>query len=137
MNEYPFFENAYFIIGTAYAGKSTMVKELAGKHKGIACTENYHDDYPEELDMEEFPCLTYTRDLKDWPDPEKQFLYKLIMEEPDPEYALLNYRKGLELINSKEAYDKLLNSGFNVILRDENRTIEETLVLAEKTLGLV
>ena len=214
MNEYPFFENAYFIIGTAYAGKSTMVKELAGKHKGIACTENYHDDYPEELDMEEFPCLTYTRDLKDWhdfirrtpeeykawidgvrkeceiielrmlpeicsqgkpvfvdtniridtlkkitpedhvlvmladhmisvnrfferPDPEKQFLYKLIMEEPDPEYALLNYRKGLELINSKEAYDKLLNSGFNVILRDENRTIEETLALAEKTLGLV
>ena len=59
------------------------------------------------------------------------------MEEPDPEYALLNYRKGLELINSKEAYDKLLNSGFNVILRDENRTIEETLALAEKTLGLV
>ena len=23
-----YFENAYFIIGTAYAGKSTMVKEL-------------------------------------------------------------------------------------------------------------
>ena len=214
MDKKMFFENAYFIIGTSYAGKSTMVKELAKKHDGIACEENYHDNYKGELDTEEFPCLTYTRDLKDWhdfnrrtpeeykawidgarkeceilelrmlpeicsqgkpvfvdtnicidtlkriapedhllvmladhtisvnrfferQDPEKKFLYKLIMEEPDPDYALQNYRKGLELINSKETYDELLNSGFNVILRDEKRTIEETLSLAEKVLGLV
>ena len=37
------FENMYFIIGTAYAGKSTMVKRLAEKHGGIACEENYHN----------------------------------------------------------------------------------------------
>ena len=70
------------------------------------------------------------------PDPEKQFLYKLILEEPNPEKAMHNYRKGLELINSQESYDALLNSGFNVILRDENRSIEHTRILAEKALGL-
>ena len=208
-----FFENAYFVIGTAYAGKSTIVKELAKKYDGIACEENYHDNYPGELDSKEFPCLTYTRDLVDWhdfirrspeeykawidgvkkeceilelrmlpdicdqgkpvfvdtnicietlktiapkdhtlvmladpmisvrrfferPDPEKQFLYRLIMEEPDPEAAMANYRKGLELINSQESYDELFNSGFNKILRDENRTVEETLALAERAFGL-
>ncbi len=213
MKDRLFFENAYFIIGTSYAGKSTMVKELAKKHGGAACEENYHDNYPGELDPKEFPCLTYTRDLKDWhdfirrspreykawidgvkkeceilelrmlpdicaksrqvfvdtnisaetlrsiappnhvlvmladpqiavqrffnrPDPEKQFLYRLIMEEPDPEKAMENYRKGLELICSQESYDELLHSGFPVILRDENRTIGQTLELAEKVFGL-
>ena len=213
MENRPYFENAYFVIGTSYAGKSTMVKELAKKHGGIACEENYNDNYPEELDPKEFPCLTYTRDLKDWhdfirrtpqeykdwidgakreceiielrmlpdicsqrkpvfvdtnisiktlhsiapdnhtvvllsdpdisirrffdrPDPEKQFLYKLMLEEPDPGKALENYRQGLELICSKESYDELLYSGFNVIQRDENRSIEQTLALVEKALGL-
>ena len=37
------FDNAYFITGTAYAGKSTMVKLLAEKYNGILCEENYHD----------------------------------------------------------------------------------------------
>ena len=60
-----FFDNAYFIKGSAYAGKSTMVKLLAEKHGGILCEENYHDRYFGKLDSKEFPCLTYTRDLKD------------------------------------------------------------------------
>lgn len=213
MDKELYFENAYFVIGTSYAGKSTMVKELAKKHGGIACEENYHDNYPGELDCKEFPCLTYTRDLKDWhdfirrspqeykdwidgakkecetlellmlpdicsqrkpvfvdtnisietlrkiapenhtvvllsdpkisirrffdrPDPEKQFLYKLMLEEPEPEKALENYRQGLELICSQESYDELLHSGFNVIQRDENRSIEQTLALVEEALGL-
>ena len=204
-----YFENAYFIIGNAYAGKSTMVRELAKTLDGIACTENYHDALLNELDPEEFPGLTYTRDLKDWhdfirrspqeykdwldltqkeceilelrilpdvvkegrpvfvdtnisidtlkkitphdhvlamladpsisvrrfferPDPEKQFLYRLLLEEEAPEKAMENYRQGLELINSKEDYDMFYNSGFNRILRDDNRSIEETLVLARK-----
>jgi len=213
MKERLFFENAYFIIGTSYAGKSTMVKELAKKHGGVACEENYHDNYPGELDPQAFPCLTYTRDLKDWhdfirrspqeykawidgakkeceilelrmlpdicnqgkpvfvdtnisietlrlvapknhvlvmlsdpqiaihrffdrPDPEKQFLYRLIMEEPDPEKAMENYRKGLELICSQESYDELLHSGFPVVFRDENRTIGQNLAMAEAAFGL-
>ena len=70
------------------------------------------------------------------PDPEKQFLYRLILEEPDPEYAMQNYRKGLEMINSEETYNAFLNSGFNRILRDENRTIDETVALAEEAFGL-
>lgn len=32
--------NIFFINGTAYAGKSTMVKRLAEKYNGIACEEN-------------------------------------------------------------------------------------------------
>jgi hypothetical protein len=58
------------------------------------------------------------------------------MEEPDPEAALQNYRKGLELINSQENYDRLLNSGFNVILRDENLGVKGTLELVSKKFGL-
>ena len=70
------------------------------------------------------------------PDKEKQFIYQLLMEEPDPEAALENYRRTLELINSQEQYDTFLHSGFPVILRDETRTIEETLALAEAAFGL-
>lgn len=37
------YDNVYFINGTAYAGKSTMVKLLAAKYNGIACEEIYHN----------------------------------------------------------------------------------------------
>ena len=204
--------NVYFVIGTAYAGKSTLVKNLAKKHHGIALEENYHDAKLPELDSREFPNLTYTRDLEDWhefirrtpdeyvtwirnvqkecetvelqmieellqkpeaqgkkifvdtnicietlhrisdtghvlvmlsdpeisvrrfferPDKEKQFLYQLMMEEPDPQAALDNFREILTRINSQEAYDELLHSGFRVLLRDEERSQEETVRLAE------
>ena len=70
------------------------------------------------------------------PDREKQFLYRLMMEEPDPEAALANFRKCLERINSPARRDAFLHSGFRVILRDDARTIEETLALAEAAFGL-
>ena len=213
MSKELYFDNAYFVIGTSYAGKSTMVKELAKRHDGIACEENYHDNYPGEPDTKEFPCLTYTRDLVDWhdfirrspqeykdwidgakrecevlelrmlpdicsqgkkvfvdtnisianlkkiapmnhtivllsdpkisihrffdrPDPEKQFLYKLMLEEPDPQKALDNYRQGLELICSQESYDSFLNCGFEVNIRDDELGLEGTMALIEKKLGL-
>jgi hypothetical protein len=210
--------NVYFVIGTSYAGKSTIVKNLAKKHNGIALEENYHDEKLPELDSKEFPNLTYTRDLKDWhefirrtpdeyvtwinnvkreceivelqileellskpevcdkkifvdtnicietlhrisdnrhvlvmlsdpeisihrffdrPDPEKQFLYQLMLEEPDPQAALDNYREILTRICSKESYEELERSGFKVIYRDEKRTQEETVMLAEKLLNIV
>jgi hypothetical protein len=72
----------------------------------------------------------------DRPDPEKQFLYKLMLEEPDPEAALENYREILSRINSQENYDKLKDSGFKVIYRDEDRTQEETVRLVEEAFGL-
>lgn len=209
--------NVYFVIGTSYAGKSTIVKNLAKKHHGIALEENYHDAKLPELDSREFPGLTYTRDLQDWhefirrtpdeyvswlkntakeceivelrileelqdkpetrgkkifvdtnicietlhrisdtrhvlvmlsdpevaihrffdrPDPEKQFLYRLMLEEPDPQAALDNYREILTRVCSRESYDELLHSGFEVIFRDENRGQEETVLLAEKVFGI-
>ena len=71
------------------------------------------------------------------PDREKQFLYRLILEEPDPEKAMDNYRRGLTLINSQENYDRYLHSGFQVIKRDESRTVEATLKLVESAFGLI
>ena len=62
------FARTYFINGTAYAGKSTMVKRLAEKYDGIACEENYHNALLPGLDSARFPGLTYTRDLEDWHD---------------------------------------------------------------------
>ena len=60
------FDNVYFFNGTAYAGKSTMVKRLAEKYDGIACEENYHESLMNGLDWNEFPNLGYTANLKDW-----------------------------------------------------------------------
>ncbi len=137
------FNNVYFINGTAYAGKSTMVKMLAEKYNGIACEENYQDVKLWELDSSEFPSLTYTRDLKGWrdfirrtPDEEKQFLYRLLLEEENTDEAMDNFRQCLMRVNSKEIYNKFLNSGFNVIKRDDARSIEETFVLVEKAFEL-
>lgn len=137
------FNNVYFINGTAYAGKSTMVKMLAEKYNGIACEENYQDVKLSELDSSEFPSLTYTRDLKGWrdfirrtPDEEKQFLYRLLLEEENTDEAMDNFRQCLMRVNSKEIYNKFLNSGFNVIKRDDARSIEETFVLVEKAFEL-
>ena len=60
------FDNVYFINGTAYAGKSTMLKMLSEKYNGYLCEENYHNLMLQEINSCEFPALTYTRDLKDW-----------------------------------------------------------------------
>jgi hypothetical protein len=203
------FSNVYFINGNAYAGKSTMVKLLAAKHAGIACEENYQNSMIENLCCDEFPNLTYTRDLENWsdfvrrtpeeyeawidgctnectvlelkildelskqdkkifvdtnipidvlkritdcghvlimlanpdisvnrffdrPDKEKQFIYQLLLKEENPDQAIKNYRECLKRINSVEKYNRFLNSGFPVIIRDDRRTVEETLSLVEK-----
>ncbi|MBP5492954.1 MAG: hypothetical protein J6Y08_08925 [Clostridiales bacterium] len=211
------FSRVYFVIGTSYAGKSTIVKNLAKKHNGIALEENYHDEKLPELDSKEFPNLCYTRDLQDWhdfirrtpdeyvgwvnavkkeceivefkilaellpkpetkgklifvdtnicietlhqitdekhvlvmlsdpqiaitrffdrPDPEKQFIYQLMLEEPDPQAALDNYKEIMKRIHSQKCYDELENAGFPVIYRDENRSQEETVEMAEKIFGI-
>lgn len=71
------------------------------------------------------------------PDKEKQFIYRLLLSESDPDAAIANYRKILEKVNSKEKYDAFKDSGFNVILRDDKRNIDETLTLVEKAFKLV
>ena len=72
----------------------------------------------------------------DRPDAEKQFLYRLLLEEPDPTAALENFRQCLARINSRACYDAFLHCGFRVLVRDENRSAEETLALAETIFGL-
>ena len=58
------FNNVYFIIGTAYAGKSTMVKMLSEYYDGIMCGENYTTDYFEEYGVNKVdqPSLSYFDD---------------------------------------------------------------------------
>ncbi len=208
------FDNVYFFNGTAYAGKSTMVKRLAEKYGGIACEENYHESLMKELDLESFPNLAYTQKLSDWsdfirrtpdeyerwidsvseeceileirileelvaktdkkifvdtnisletlkeivdeehviimladpmisvtrffdrPDREKQFLYQLLLAEKDPDAAIANFRECLSKVNSKERYKVFENSGFNVVVRDESRSVEDTIKIVEKYLKL-
>lgn len=60
------FTNVYFINGTAYAGKSTMVKMLAEKHGGICCGENYHSTLMGLIDVEHQPNLSYFDTMRDW-----------------------------------------------------------------------
>ena len=208
------YDNVYFFNGTAYAGKSTMVKRLAEKYNGIACEENYHEALMDNLDWNEFPNLEYTANLKDWaefirrtpdeyagwidgvakeceilelriledlvrttdkkifvdtnisletlgkisdkdhvmimladpkisvsrffdrPDSEKQFLYQLLLKEKNPDAAIANFRECLSKVNSQENYDKFLCSGFNVLLKDESRSIEDTMQMVENYLKL-
>ena len=79
------FKNAYFITGTAYAGKSTMINLLEGKYDGILCEENYHDRFFPAPDKQEYPNL---------------------------------------------------HCGFPVLIRDDDRTVQQTLTLVEWTFGL-
>lgn len=208
------FDNVYFFNGTAYAGKSTMVKYLAEKYDGIACEENYHESLMGNLSSEEFPCLTYTQNMVDWadfvrrtpeeyekwirgtareceilelriladlvtrtdkkifvdtnisietlrqisdedhvvimladpqisvsrfferPDKEKQFIYQLLLAEKDPEAAIANFRECLSRVNSMENYNAMALSGFHVVNRDENRSIDETAKIVESYLRL-
>ena len=208
------FSNVYFINGTAYAGKSTMVKLLAEKYDGICCGENYHMDLLQYADPAHQPNLCYFQTMTGWqefvtrtpeeydawivgtarevaqleiiqllrlcgqgkrifvdtnispdilreisdynhvaimlspqsmsverfferPDAEKQFLYQKLLECPDPDAAIANYRKCLEKINSPEHYREIAESGFFTHLRTEESTIENTLCQLEKHFGLI
>ena len=61
-----YLKNVMFINGTAYAGKSTMVKMLADRYGLIHCGENY-DCTPESIKTpDNFPNLCYFQTMKDW-----------------------------------------------------------------------
>ena len=207
------FQNVYFINGTAYAGKSTMVKMLAEKHNGICCGENYHAELQHLADPVHQPNLCYFDTMKDWQefvnrspevydnwiegtageaaqleimllirltaqgkkifvdtnipldmlwkisdrehvaimlapqstsvdrffdrsDPDKQFLLSVIDAAEDPEKTMANFRECMAKINSREKYDAFANSGFFVLVRDDNRTPEETMAILEKHFDL-
>ena len=56
------FKNVYFIIGTAYAGKSTMIKMLSEHYDGIMCEENFSGRFFKKYGVNpvDNPCLCYT-----------------------------------------------------------------------------
>ncbi len=58
--------NAYFINGTAYAGKSTAVRLLSEKYGGILCGENYHDALSAGIDSAHQPALSYFDTMSGW-----------------------------------------------------------------------
>ena len=60
-------------------------------------------------------------------DPEKLFILEQINKAKNSEEAMDNYRECLERINSREVYERYLNSGFFTIIRDDSSTIENTL----------
>ena len=60
------FRNVYFINGTAYAGKSTAVRNLAEHFGRICCGENYHDVLSELADPEHQPNLCYFSTMSGW-----------------------------------------------------------------------
>lgn len=60
------FEHVYFINGTAYAGKSTMIHMLSQKYNGICCAENYIEKYFDLIEPEQFPNLCYFQTMSGW-----------------------------------------------------------------------
>ena len=62
------FENVFFITGTAYAGKSTMVRMLAEKHGGVCCGENYNEKLFGLIDAAHQPNLCYFDTMSGWQD---------------------------------------------------------------------
>lgn len=192
-----YLKNVYFITGTAYAGKSTMVKMLADRYNMIFCGENYHSRVSDIVATpDKQPDICFMKNLTDWKDfvtrspeeyerwifctgkeaaefeiaelisiagdkkvivdtnipvevlkeisdyhhvavmlspqamsverffdrsdPEKQFLLSVIESCDNAEEVMENYRRGLALINSKEHYDELAESGFFTVVREDN-----------------
>ena len=70
------------------------------------------------------------------PDKEKQFLYNLLLNEEDPNKAMNNFKECLKRVNNLNIYNEYLNSGFNVLIKDEKRSINDTLKLVEELFKL-
>lgn len=62
-----YLKNVYFITGTAYAGKSTMVRMLSEKYGMLCCGENFHCAVSDIVAVPEIqPDLCYMKNLTDW-----------------------------------------------------------------------
>lgn len=62
-----YLKNVYFITGTAYAGKSTTVKMLAGRFGMILCGENYHSKVSDVVATPDVqPDICFLKRLTDW-----------------------------------------------------------------------
>ena len=88
------FENVYFITGTAYAGKSTMVRMLAQKHGGVWCRENYTEDLFGLIDPDHQPNLCYFQTMSGW----QEFVSRTPEQYEAWLYGCAAEGQGLELI---------------------------------------
>ena len=210
-----YLRNVYFITGTAYAGKSTMVKMLSEKYDMVFCGENYFTKVTDMVaDSAIQPDLCYIKNLTDFKDfvtrspeeyerwifgtgreaagfeiaelisrsrdkkvivdtnipldilkeisdynhvavmlspqsmsverffdrgdPEKQYILSVIDSCENSAEVMANYRKGLALINSKEHYEEMANSGFFTLVREntDEDTREEVCEKLAKHFGL-
>jgi len=62
-----YLKDVYFINGTAYAGKSTMVHMLAEKYGMIECGENYHMEVSRQVATPELqPDSSYFSTMSGW-----------------------------------------------------------------------
>lgn len=62
-----YLKNCYFIIGTAYAGKSTTCKHLADKFDMILCEENYNSEVIfQVINSIDQPALSYFSQMPSW-----------------------------------------------------------------------
>jgi len=84
---------------------------------------------PQEMSANEF----FNRD-----DEDKKFLLSKINEAENPEKTMQNFRKCLEKIHSEENYNKMANSGFFTLVREnaDIDTKEETLNTLARHFGL-
>lgn len=88
------FENVYFIIGTACAGKSTMVRMLAEKYDGVWCRENYTENLFGLIDTEHQPNLCYFQTMSGW----QEFVSRTPEQYEAWLYGCASENQGLELI---------------------------------------
>ena len=92
-----YLKNVYFITGTAYAGKSTIVKMLSDRYDMIFCGENYHctvSDIIATPDMQ--PDISFINNLTDWkefvtrtPEEYERWIYSVGKEAAEFEVAEL------------------------------------------------
>lgn len=102
-----YLQNVYFITGTAYAGKSTMVKMLAEKYDMVFCGENFHNGVSDIVATPDVqPDLCFTKFLTDWkefvtrtPEEYERWIYGAAKEAAEFEIAeLLSMPKDKKVI---------------------------------------
>lgn len=92
-----YLKNVYFITGTAYAGKSTIVKMLAERYHMVWCGENYHSHISDIVATPEAqPDICFLNSLTDWkafvcrsPEEYERWVYSTAREAAEFEVAEL------------------------------------------------
>lgn len=69
-------------------------------------------------------------------DKEKQFILEQIQKAENPEKTMQNYRECLAQVNSADKYHAFEESGFFTLVRDDGRTLDQTLGILEEHFNL-